>query len=87
MEPTKAPSSTLRLTHLMGGFAIGVGLGTVGLAALIVSHPAITFEFASVTALIGLFCTILGWTCMRGLDPISTAAASEEPNLNDMASA
>lgn len=87
MEPTRAPSTTLRLTHLMGGFAIGVGLGTVGLAAMIVSHPAISFEFASVTALIGLFCTVLGWTCMRGLDAIETPPAQAEPAMADMAAA
>lgn len=54
-----------RLQRLTGGFAVGLGLGTVGLASSIYQHPAISSEFAGVTGLIGLFCVVLGWTCLR----------------------
>lgn len=69
-----------RLQRLAGGFAVGLGLGTVALAASIFQHPAITSGFAGVTGLIGLFCVALGWTCLRsGLVPPTEPPVDAHP--------
>ena len=67
-----------RLQRLTGGFAVGLGLGTVGLATSIYQHPAISSEFAGVTGLIGLFCVVLGWTCLRSGDAAPESEAAPE---------
>lgn len=54
-----------RFQRLAGGFAVGLGVGTVGLSSAILSHPAISESFAGATAMIGLFCVTLGWVCLR----------------------
>ena len=68
-----------RLQRLTGGFAVGLGLGTVGLASSIYQHPAISSEFAGVTGLIGLFCVVLGWTCLRERQATDTSDVAEAP--------
>jgi len=73
-------TTTKRLRELAGGFAIGLGLGTTALGATIYQHPAIAPEFAGATALIGLFCVALGYTCMREDDD-----ADGSPETADMA--
>ncbi len=54
----------LRLRRFAGGFAVGLGLGTLALAVATVNHPAIPLDFSGATALIGLFCMALGRTCL-----------------------
>jgi hypothetical protein len=47
--------STMKMRRFTGGFAIGLGLGTLGLAVAAFQNPSIPHDFAGATALIGMF--------------------------------
>lgn len=70
-----------RLQRLAGGFAVGLGIGTVGLAIFIYQHPAISTEFAGITGLIGSFCVVLGWTCLRSGEAVTAPVAASDPSV------
>ena len=53
-----------KMRRLTGGFAIGLGLGVIGLAFVAFQNPSIPLDFAGATALIGLFCMAIGRVCM-----------------------
>ena len=57
-------SKTTKLHRFTGGLAIGLGLGTIGLAFVAFQNPAIPVDFAGATALIGIFTMAIGRVCM-----------------------
>ena len=66
--------STMNLRRFTGGFAIGLGLGTLGLALAAFQNPTIPLDFAGATALIGLFCMAIGRVCV--MDRVEDAPAA-----------
>lgn len=57
-------NTTMKMRRLTGGFAIGLGLGTLGLAVAAFQNPSIPHDFAGATALIGMFCMAIGRVCV-----------------------
>ena len=57
-------SNTTKLHRFTGGFAIGLGLGTLALAFVAFQQRAVPLDFAGATALIGIFCMAIGRVCM-----------------------
>lgn len=73
--------TTMKMRRFTGGFAIGLGLGTLGLAVAAFQNPSIPHDFAGATALIGMFCMAIGRVCVtdraeEGMDHGSVQAAA-----------
>ncbi len=70
-------NSTMKLRRFTGGFAIGLGVGTLGLALAAFQNPSIPADFAGATALIGLFCMAIGRVCVMDRDEEAAAPMTE----------
>lgn len=68
---------TMKLRRFTGGFAIGLGLGTMGLALAAFQNPSIPADFAGATGLIGLFCIAIGRVCVMDRDAEADKAMTE----------
>jgi hypothetical protein len=74
-------NTTMKMRRFTGGFAIGLGLGTLGLAIAAFQNPSIPHDFAGATALIGMFCMAIGRVCVtdraeEGMDHASYEAVA-----------
>lgn len=70
-------TSTPKMLRLAGGFAVGLGLGTLALAVTAFNHPGVPADFAGATALIGLFCMAIGRVCLMDRDAEAAAMAAK----------
>jgi|AntAceMinimDraft_12_1070368.scaffolds.fasta_scaffold136850_1 hypothetical protein len=71
-------NTTMKMRRFTGGFAIGLGLGTLGLAIAAFQNPSIPHDFAGATALIGMFCMAIGRVCVTDRAEESMDHASYE---------